>query len=332
MLSFERPALLAFLLLVPLLAFARRLFRARLSAPRFPVAALPGEAPPAPPLARRALFFLAQALLWLGLALLVLASAGPARVSRRVLYLSRGNEIVFVLDVSPSMAAEDFEPTRLAASKAIIDEFLSSRRNETVGLVAFGGEAALVCPPTLDYGVLRRRLGELEPGLLGEGTALGAGIGVALAHSGGKGAPARYVILLTDGENNAGPMAPATAAALAARRGVSVSVIGVGSRGEVPVTYVDPDTGQRRSGTYLSGFDRASLESLARIGGGSYFAAESPEALERAFSAVSEDSVSLAMTRSVSTEDSLARPLLALALAALVLARLLGLLSGGDFL
>ncbi|MBL8966293.1 MAG: VWA domain-containing protein, partial [Spirochaetaceae bacterium] len=213
MLSFERPYLLVLLLLAPCLVALRRFLRVGSRGLRFPLA-VPGGLPfDAAPLAFRGLRLLREACLWLGFALVVVAAAGPAELSRRVLYLSRGNEIVFALDVSPSMAAEDFAPNRLEAAKAIIDDFLSSRRNETVGLVAFGGEAALVCPPTLDYAALRRRLGELEPGFLGEGTALGAGIGVAVAHASRSGAPAKYVVLLTDGENNAGSLAPGTAAA-----------------------------------------------------------------------------------------------------------------------
>jgi Ca-activated chloride channel family protein len=269
---------------------------------------------------------------YLGLALTIVAAAGPARVSRRILYLSRGNEIIFVLDVSPSMAAADFQPDRLEAAKAIIDGFLAGRRNESIGLVAFGAEAALVCPPTLDYPSLRRRLVELRAGQFGDGTALGSGLATALAHSANSLAPEKYIVLLTDGENNAGAIAPATVVAMAAGRGVSVSVVGVGTRGEVPLSYLDPATGQRRTGSYRSDFDSASLESLAAAGGGKYYAAESVDALKLAFDSISERSSSLARTRSISEEESLLAPILGLGLACLVLARLLELLSGGGFL
>jgi Ca-activated chloride channel family protein len=201
-----------------------------------------------------------------------------------------------------------------------------------VGLVAFGAEAALICPPTLDYAALRSRLAELKPGRYGDGTALGSGLATALAHSASSGAPEKYIVLLTDGENNSGSIAPATAVNLATRRGVTVSVVGVGSRGDVPLSYVDPATGVKRTGSYHSEFDRASLESLAKAGGGRYYAAENGAALASAFSSISDSSTSLAKTRSVSEEESLVRPCLGLGLLALVLARLLEILAGGDFL
>lgn len=330
MLAFDRPWLLGLLALLPALWYLKR----RIGRPGlgFPLAPSGGQAFSETPTLPRLLGFASSCLFWLGLALMVVAASGPARVSRSILYLSRGNEINFVLDVSPSMAAEDFQPNRLEAAKAIIDGFLQGRRNESIGLVAFGAEAALICPPTLDYAALRRRLSELVPGQFGDGTALGSGMGTALAHSATSGAPRKFLVLLTDGENNAGALAPATAAALAAKRAVQVSVIGVGSRGDIPLTYTDPATGQKRSGSYHSEFDRTSLEALAREGGGTYYAAENPEALAAAFASISDSSASLARTRSVSREESLVRLVLALGLGLLVLARLLELLSGGDFL
>jgi Ca-activated chloride channel homolog len=330
MLAFEHPFLLAFLLLIPAFIVLRRFLRGR--GLRFPIAVHRGPVFSGASAFSLFLDFSRRGLLWLGLALAVVAAAGPARVERHLLYLSRGNEVIFVLDISPSMAASDFMPTRLEAAKNIIAGFLSERRNETVGLVAFGGEAALVCPPTLDYEALRRRLADLEPGALGEGTAIGSGLGTAVAHALRASAPEKYIVLLTDGENNAGTMAPSTAVDLAARHGISVFVIGVGSKGEVPVSYLDPVSGTRHTGTLRSDFDRAALEALARSGGGQYFAASNSESLASAFASLSERSTSLAKTRSVSSEESLVRPLLAAALLALIAARLLGLAGTGDFL
>jgi Ca-activated chloride channel family protein len=323
MLAFDRPWALLFLTLVPALALLNRVARTRGLA--FPIASRRSEPTPSPPPVWRLARALRRLCVGLGVAACVIAVAGPAIVNRRIHYLSRGNEVVFVLDVSPSMAASDFAPTRLDAAKAIIGDFLASRRNETVGLVAFGGEAVLVCPPTLDYVAFASRLGTLVPGLYGEGTAIGAGIATAVAHAARSGAPEKHVVLLTDGENNAGSMDPGTAAVLAARYGILLSVIGVGTSGEVPVSYVDPQTGQRRTGLYRSGFDAAVLEDLARNGGGQYYAAANKAALAAAFAALSERSASLTRTRSVTSEEPLARPFLLLALAALSLAWLIGL-------
>lgn len=342
MLAFDRPWALALLALVPVLAALRRFLRSSWGSIAFPIdgagplaapGATPLAAPSAPPGATP---FVARSLraarglaLWLGLAATALAAAGPAIVDRRTLYLSRGNEVVFVLDVSPSMAASDFAPTRLDAAKAIIGDFLAKRRNETVGLVAFGGEAALACPPTMDYAALAARLAAQEPGSFGEGTAIGAGIAVAVAHVARSGAPEKHIVLLTDGENNAGSIDPEAAAQAAARYSIYLSVIGIGSRGDVPLVYVDPATGAARKGTYRSDFDRAPLESLARTGGGLYYAAEDADSLVAAFESLSERSASLARTRSVATEEGLGSVFLAAGLACLALARLLGIAGGG---
>jgi Ca-activated chloride channel homolog len=324
LLVLDRPWALALLGLLPALALLYRFLRGRPGAAAFPLPDPPPAASFLPALARAA----AALSLALGLAAAVLAAAGPSLVSKRIVYLGRGNEAIIVLDVSPSMAASDFAPTRLDAAKAIIGDFLATRRNETVGLVAFGGEAALVCPPTADYPSIAARLASLQPGFYGEGTAIGAGIATAVAHAARSSAPEKQLILLTDGENNAGSMDPATAARAAARFGMVLSVIGVGSAGEIPVTYVDPVTKQRRSGIYRSDFNGASLESLSRTGGGSYYGAENKAALASAFAALAERSSSLTRSRSLGSEEGLTGQAMALALALLVLARLFGLAFG----
>jgi Ca-activated chloride channel family protein len=258
-----------------------------------------------------------------------LAAAGPSLASRRTLYFGRGNEAMIVLDLSPSMAASDLVPTRLDAAKSIIGDFLRTRRNETVGLVAFGNEAALICPPTTDYSEISSRLASLEPGLFGDGTAIGAGIATALAHEARSTAPEKQLILLTDGENNAGSMEPSTAMRLAAGLGVSLSVIGVGSPGEAPVSYVDPATHQKRTGIYRSSFDSGKLESMTRSAGGSYYGGENRADLAAAFSSFAERSASLTRSRGVVTSVALLPAALGLGLALLALSRLLALAAGG---
>ncbi|HET7838980.1 MAG TPA: VWA domain-containing protein [Rectinemataceae bacterium] len=326
MLAFERPWALALLLLVPALMSLNLLLRGRKAILAFPFDL---GSPLRLPLLPRVLRLLRETAVWLGLAACVVAAAGPALVTRKLSYLGRGNEVVFVIDVSPSMAASDLAPTRLDAAKAIITGFLQARRNETVGLVAFGQEAALICPPTQDYASFASRLGGLAPGLFGDGTALGDGIATAIAHAARSSAPEKHIILLTDGESNAGSLDPATAAAIAARNGIELSVVGVGSKGEVPVSYLDPATGKKRTGIYRSGFEREALERIALAGGGRYYAAENAEGLASAFSEISERSVSLTRSRSSNVEEPLGGRLLLLALAALAIARVLDILGGG---
>jgi Ca-activated chloride channel family protein len=326
-LAFERPWALILLGLVPAVVWLRGALRARGAA--FPVSRSAGASPLAAPPPCRIARAASGASLCLGLAFVALAAAGPTLVTKDRVYLGRGSETIIVLDLSPSMAAADLPPTRLDAAKAIIGDFLATRRNETVGLVAFGNDAALVCPPTTDYEALASRLGSLQPGLYGDGTAIGAGIGTALAHAFRSTAPERHIVLLTDGENNAGSMDPEEAAGAARRRGVSLSVIGVGSPGEAPVSYVDPATHRRRTGIYRSSFDAAALEGFARGAGGGYYAAENEEALERAFADLAERSVSLTRSRSQSRSRGLGPEALGIGLVLAALARLLGLVGGG---
>ncbi len=325
MLVLDRPwALLGLALPLVLLALSRA--SGGRGAVAFP---LSGASPPRLPVPSSILRAGRAAALWLGFACAVLAAAGPAIASSRVVYLERGAEAMLVLDVSPSMAASDFEPTRLDAAKSIIDGFLAARRNETVGLVAFGGEAALVCPPTADYASVASRLASLSPGAYGEGTAIGSGIATAVAHIARSEAAEKFVILLTDGESNAGAIDPRTAARAARRFGAELSVVGIGSSGDVPVEYADPRTGEKRSGIYRSGFDARPMEELAEAGGGSYFPAASREALARAFSSLSERSLAPGRSRTEGTERGLSGFFLAAALALLGAARLAGLAGGG---
>jgi len=340
MFALERPWVLVFLALVPLFIIVRKYGRRGLLPP-LGLGDSGGRLPPAAPLAYAIAGRARNLFAGLGFVLAVAAASGPTVVTRTLLYLNRGNEVMLAVDVSPSMAAADFRPDRLSAARAIIKGFLATRRNEAVGLVAFGGEAALLCPPTLDYQAILRRLDALEPGMLGEGTAIGSGIAVAAAHglsaasaSEGNQVPARarerHIIVLTDGENNAGALSPVSAASLASDAGFIISVVGVGSRGEVPLEYKDPETGTKRSGLYVSGFDRAGLEAIAKAGGGSFFDAEDGAALTAAFAKISDRSLSLSRTRSLTSESSLLPFFMLLAFLALTLARLLGLASGTE--
>ncbi|MGO8692988.1 MAG: VWA domain-containing protein [Rectinemataceae bacterium] len=329
MLAFDRPLLLVLLLLVPGLPLLRRFLRSHGLSLVFPLDTGLAVLTLRTPLAFRLLRAARELALALALAACVIAAAGPALVTRRVVYLGRGNEVVFILDVSPSMSASDVQPSRIEAAKAIIGEFIASRRNETVGLVAFGQEAALICPPTLDYASLLSRLASIRSGIFGDGTAIGSGIATAVAHEARSTAPEKYAVLLTDGENNAGAIDPATAAAAAERFGIVLSVLGVGSKGDAPFDYIDPATGQRRTGTYKSDFDQGALERLALAGGGQYYSAENKAALAGAFDAFSEKSASLTRSRILSSEKPLVAQIMLIAFAALAAARLFGLAGGG---
>jgi Ca-activated chloride channel family protein len=219
------------------------------------------------------------ALSWLALSV---AAAGPASLVESRAFQKTGLDIVFAIDTSPSMAAMDIEPTRLDAAKALVKAYLEApdgAAGAAVGLVAFGQEAALACPPTTDYKSVADRLGTMNPGILGDGTAIGQGLTSALRQIVASGAPSAAAVLLSDGEDNAGRIHPRDAAAALGRYGVRLYVIGMGSPGEVPIDYIDPATGRRMTGAYRSGYEEGSMARIAAAGGGVFRAAADSRAL-----------------------------------------------------
>jgi Ca-activated chloride channel family protein len=219
-----------------------------------------------------------------GLFFLFVAAAGPHFINMEIVWFSRGADILFVMDISPSMAGLDMNGrSRFDAARELVQDFASRRPSDALGLVAVGEDAGLLVPLTTDRESFYSRLDSLALGELGDGTALGMGLAVAGLHLNKSGAPRRTVVLITDGENNAGSVHPETAAALLGDMGVSLWVIGVGSSGDVPVNYVDPVTHIRRVGTFESRFDPETLKGIAEKGRGTLIAAPSAETFAAAF-------------------------------------------------
>ena len=153
-------------------------------------------------------------------------------------------------------------------------------------LVTFGSEAVLRCPPTTDTDWLVERLDDLRLRDLGDETAIGMGLALATLHLADSTAPEKIILLLTDGDDNAGEIRPDTAARLAAERGIRIYSIGIGSEGENPIELVDPVSGELTRGTIVTRFDEESLRELAELSGGGYWRAASPGALETVFQAI----------------------------------------------
>ncbi|MDE6705454.1 MAG: VWA domain-containing protein [Treponemataceae bacterium] len=238
---------------------------------------------------RRFFLLVAGVLCGAGYALLVVALANPLVHRQEKVYTTKGTDILFVLDTSPSMAAQDIAGmTRLEAAKVALHTMVAANKGAAFGLVAMANEAAAVVPPTIDQTLFLRRLDALVPGGLGEGTAIGVGLSAAVYHLIASSAPKKCIVLITDGENNAGAVHPETAARLAARQGITIYTFGIGTRGSVPIAYVDPETGRVRSGYYASEFDHAPLEDIARIAGGQYFGVEHTAALAERLAAISQ--------------------------------------------
>ena len=219
-----------------------------------------------------------------GVVLLLISAAGPLIKISETVWLNRGADILFVPDVSPSMAALDMGGTsRFNIARELLKNFAEHRPSDSIGLAAVGYDAALLIPPTTDRALLNSRLERLRIGEMGDGTALGMGLALAAYHLEKSTAPRRAVVLISDGENNAGEIHPETAAAMLKDGGISLWVIGIGSGGEVPIDYIDPFTRIRRTGLFDSRYDTEALRKISFSGGGTWISAPSADALAAAF-------------------------------------------------
>jgi len=223
----------------------------------------------------------------LALVAVIFALARPQTGITSESILTEGIDILLVMDVSSSMLAEDLEPNRLEAAKAVAADFVAGRRSDRIGLVAFAGAAFTQAPLTLDYGVVQSLLGELEVGIIEDGTAVGMGLATAVKRLQASEAESQVVILLTDGRSNRGEIGPATAAQMAEALGVRVYTIGVGTQGTARVPVDDPVYG-RRYATMRVDIDETTLREMADRTGGRYFRATDNESLAAIYEEIEE--------------------------------------------
>lgn len=205
------------------------------------------------------------------LVLIVIAIARPRSSSDVEKVDSEGIDIVFAMDVSTSMLARDFTPDRISAAKDIAIEFISQRPSDRMGIVVFAGESYTQCPLTTDRATLINLMKEVQTDLIEDGTAIGNGLATAVARMMDSDAPSRVVILLTDGVNNRGEIAPGTAAEIARTYGIRVYTIGVGANGTAPYPVMTPwgvDVQQVQVE-----IDEDLLKNIADLTGGRYFRA-----------------------------------------------------------
>jgi Ca-activated chloride channel homolog len=216
------------------------------------------------------------------------ALARPQWGSSREDVSTAGVDIVVSLDVSGSMAAEDFQPrNRLAVAKEVVGDFVQKRTSDRVGLVIFAGQSLTKAPPTTDTAVLLHQLEDVRLGALPDGTAIGSGLATALTRLRHSKTKSRVVVLVTDGVNNAGEIDPATAADVAAAMQVRVYTIGVGRGGQVPmpIQAQDPFTGQlvKRTALVEVQIDEGLLKRIADRTGGEFFRATDAGSLKAIF-------------------------------------------------
>lgn len=193
-----------------------------------------------------------------------------------------GTDIVLALDVSSSMLAKDFTPNRLEAAKDVATKFVSNRTSDNIGLVVFAGEAFTQVPMTNDIATLVNNINNLEIGMLDDGTAVGDGLATSVNRIKDGKAKSKSIILLTDGSNNTGMVEPLTAAKIAAKFGIKVYTIGVGTMGEALSPELD-FTGQITYTMQQVVIDEKSLQEIAQATGGKYFRATSKSVLKDIF-------------------------------------------------
>jgi Ca-activated chloride channel family protein len=229
------------------------------------------------------------------LALLIIAAARPQRIDDRQEPISRGYDLMLVVDLSTSMLAEDYAGpkgpiNRLEAIRPVIQAFIADRPGDRIGVVAFAGRAYTLSPLTTDHRWLQKQVGDLKIGAIEDGTAIGDGLGIALTHLEGdrrdERAVGAFIVLLTDGANTGGMLTPPQATAIAHHRGIPVYTVGAGRDGLVP--YPVFDSGGRRTGTRQLPFgtDEEALRTIAAATGGRYFKADDAPALGSAFVAI----------------------------------------------
>lgn len=214
--------------------------------------------------------------------LIIVASARPQTVETETKSTAEGIDIVMAVDISSSMLARDFKPDRLTAAKEVATQFVANRPGDRIGLVVFAGEAFTQSPLTTDQASVQTLLARLRSGVVDDGTAIGNGLATAVNRLRESDSNSKVIILLTDGVNNSGHVAPVTVAEIAQEMGIKVYTIGVGSNGTAPYPIIDEygrvvdvvetkveidekilkDIADKTGGTYFRATDRTSLEQI----------------------------------------------------------------------
>ena len=233
-----------------------------------------------------------SSLRWLALALFIVAMAQPRLIKGESRIKASGIDIVTAIDLSSSMLSEDFEMdrhsiNRIDIAKKVLSEFIDNRPDDRIGLVAFAKRAYIASPLTLDHDYLQQNLSRVRIGLIEDSTAIGDALVTAVNRLRDLKSKSRIVILMTDGQNNAGKIQPLTAAEVAQAMGVKVYTIGVGIRGKAPYpTGINPFTGEKMYQSIDVDIDEDTLTKIADKTHGKYFRADKTETLRQIYAEI----------------------------------------------
>jgi len=250
----------------------------------------------------------------LAIGLLILVLARPQSTSSWENVSTEGIDIILSLDISSSMLAEDFKPNRLEASKDVAMEFISGRPDDRIGLVVFSGESFTQCPLTTDHAVLMNLFKDIQSGMIDDGTAIGLGLANSVSRLKESNVKSKVIILLTDGVNNQGEIAPLTAAEIAKTYGIRVYTIGVGTIGNAPYPFKTAFGTQYQNVPVK--IDEDVLKEIANLTDGRYFRATNNAKLKEIYQVIDQLEKSKIEVREVSskTEEFYLWALIAMAL------------------
>lgn len=217
---------------------------------------------------------------------MVITLAHPRKILGDEKSVKEGVDIIIALDISGSMLARDFKPNRLTVAIEKARAFIQSRPNDRIGVVAFGGEALTLVPLTTDHEVVLRQFDQCVPGLLPDGTAIGSAIGLACDRLEAGKAQSKIIILMSDGENNAGALLPTTAMHLAASLGIRIYLIGIGTEGEALAPVAMNDQGQYIYDYVKVRIDEELMTEIAKATGGEYMRAQNETQLNQVYAKI----------------------------------------------
>ena len=221
-----------------------------------------------------------QVLLLLSVLLIIVALARPQLGNTNKDIKKHGVDIMLALDISGSMQLNDFKPNRLEASKSVAKDFVKGRSQDRIGLVVFAGESFLQCPLTTDYDIVSELITDMEiaPQSL-DGTAIGLAISNCINRLRDTESKSKVIILLTDGENNAGDIDPMTAATFATDFDIKIYTIGMAGSGGV--------TQQGFFSQRIPPLNDRLLRSISEETGGRFYRADSEEKLKEIWEEIS---------------------------------------------
>jgi len=216
-------------------------------------------------------FMFAMKMMAVGLLIVVLARPQSNTSWKNI--STEGIDIILAIDISASMLAKDFKPNRIESSKEVAKEFVEARPYDRIGIVIFSGESFTLCPLTTDHAIIKNLMGDIKPGMVADGTAIGMGLATSVSRIKDSKAKSKVIILLTDGVNNMGAIAPQTAAELAKAFGIRVYTVGVGTKGKALAPVAMYPNGQYIFDYVPVDIDEKMMSGIAEMSGGKYFRA-----------------------------------------------------------